>query len=358
MTSLNVPEVVCNQCNAPITTSYFVKCQSCKKSYHFNPCTVLSESTYGSMSNARKASWKCQMCKPRDKSPNNIFIYNENQQPLMKQQREDDDASDTEGNKRFRDSSTNVCGSSTNNTTTMIANPNLLQSDVTELKSDMKELKTTMQQFAANMISLHTELKEQLSSAIIKINETLSSLSSRVNDLNERDREKTTQITEIDQRINKLEQIAICKNIEINNVCDTNIESEIVIKKIAASVGTELCDADISSAYRIKRNNKIIVEFSSLAKKRQLMSKINRRRVDANVLSENTSNPANSFIYVNDELTPRNRRLLWMSKTKAKECGWKFVWVRNGVIYARKNENSSAIVIINATDIETITQIN
>lgn len=47
-----------------------------------------------------------------------------------------------------------------------------------------------------------------------------------------------------------------------------------------------------------------------------------------------------------------------MSKTKATECEWKFVWVRNGCIYARKNENSCFIIINNEADLECMKKTN
>lgn len=64
------------------------------------------------------------------------------------------------------------------------------------------------------------------------------------------------------------------------------------------------------------------------------MSKIQRHRIDASIV--NKDNKENKFIYINDHLTAFNRRLLWSAKTKAKECGWKFVWVRSGMICAKK----------------------
>ena len=92
------------------------------------------------------------------------------------------------------------------------------------------------------------------------------------------------------------------------------------------------------------------------------MEKIERHRVDAKTINDenntegNNSNNNNSkYLYINDQLTFNNRQLLWLAKTKAKECNWKFVWVRNGKIFARKNENSSLNIINNAADIESIT---
>lgn len=119
----------------------------------------------------------------------------------------------------------------------------------------------------------------------------------------------------------------------------------------------EIDEADINKAYRLKRqNDKIVVEFFSLNKKTEFISKIERHRVDAHIINNcGDQNSSVKYIYINAQLTFRYRRLLWIAKTKAHEANWKYVWVRNGNIFARKNENSPSITINNATDIELIT---
>lgn len=84
------------------------------------------------------------------------------------------------------------------------------------------------------------------------------------------------------------------------------------------------------------------------------MRRLKSRKIDVSVIKGDKNNPTNKYVYINDELTANNRRLLWMAKTKAKECGWKFVWTRNGHIYAKKSETSLAIIISNNADIEII----
>lgn len=81
------------------------------------------------------------------------------------------------------------------------------------------------------------------------------------------------------------------------------------------------------------------------------MQNVKRHRVDARLINDDMS-VENQFIYINDCLTPYNRKLLWMAKTKAKEANWKYVWTRNGTIFARKSENTLATLIKNSADIE------
>lgn len=160
--------------------------------------------------------------------------------------------------------------------------------------------------------------------------------------------------------VSELEQQAIGKNIEIKNVKDIQMSATDVIKNIADSLTVTIEPTDIDNAFRLPKNeNKIIVKFSSLNKKNELMQKVRAHRIDSRVLSKddnrnNTTNNTN-YIYLNDELTHNNRRLLWLTKEKVKICNWKFVWVKNGNILARKMENSPAIIINTEADIELIT---
>lgn len=56
-------------------------------------------------------------------------------------------------------------------------------------------------------------------------------------------------------------------------------------------------------------------------------------------------------IFINDELTAYYRNLLWKTKTKAKECNWKYVRVKDGGILAKKNDTSRPIYIRKISDI-------
>ena len=215
-----------------------------------------------------------------------------------------------------------------------------------------------MEQLSANLISMNLNIKEEIQSALTTITASLSTLATQVNELNDKDKQREKQISTMDTRIIKIDQQIINKNIEIRNIPTNEMSDYDVIKTIAASLNVELNHNDICNAYHLKQQQegkiKVIIELNSLNKKREIMSKIQRHRLDAKIIKKDDD----GFIYVNDELTPYNRRLLWQAKTKAKESKWNFVWCRNGNIFARRNENSSAILIKNTADIENINQKN
>lgn len=333
--------VICGQCNNKITTDNYASCYSCKHNYHFFPCCSLTESAYNNMQSNKKRIWKCHNCEPRGIT---------NDRATSKHQRTEDEDSD--------------CSDRVLSLSAMNSNLCSTQSDVSEIKTDLKEIKTSLEQVVTNVNNSNLQIKEDIQNALLTITTTISSLVAQVSELNEKDKHKEKQINELESRVNKLEQQNIANNIEIKNIKNKNISPFEIVKKIAESVNVNVSENDINRAYRLKqKDEKLIVEFATINKKKEFMEKIERHRVEAKLINreENTetnnstqNNNNNNYIYINDQLTLNNRKLLWSAKTKAKESGWKFVWVRNGNIYVKKNENSTLIVINNAADIELI----
>ncbi|XP_059221251.1 uncharacterized protein LOC131995940 [Stomoxys calcitrans] len=306
------------------------------------------------MSQTKKNDWKCHVCKPR-KSPNNIyktFVFgdtNTNQssespkniEKQHKQQRVDDETNNN-NTKRFKETE----ASSTVNT----------QNDIAELKNGMVDLKSTMQQIVMSLSSLSSDLKNHMDSALAEMNKNVATIAAQVCELQRKDEEKAAKINELTKRVQQLEQKSIENNIEINNVENMEIETEVIVKRIADALGVDMTSEHMSKAYKIKRKNKIIVEFATHHKKKEIMSKLKGHRIHASVVRGEENSEGDDYVYINDELTPHIRRILWAAKTKAKENEWKFIWIRNGHIYARKNEKSPFIIINNASDLELITK--
>ena len=104
----------------------------------------------------------------------------------------------------------------------------------------------------------------------------------------------------LETRINKIEQQNILRNIGIKKLTNKEMTANEIITKIASSLDVEMRETDISNAYRPKkRNDKIVIEFTSLNKKRELMSKISRHRLDANIVNNIEKQNSSSNIKIN-----------------------------------------------------------
>lgn len=60
-------------------------------------------------------------------------------------------------------------------------------------------------------------------------------------------------------------------------------------------------------------------------------------------------------IFVSEHLTSVNNALYAATRLKAKEKQYKFVWVRNGSVFTRKNENCQALLIKNNETLNLLT---
>lgn len=269
----------------------------------------------------------------------------------QKQQREDD-VEENESIKRFKNS---LSLSDVNNSYCQVkAEIGDLKFNIQELTSSVKQntqTNTTIQGTLNSIIDTNTNVQTTLNG----IMSTLANLTSQLNNLCEINKKNEKQMQDMDKRINNLEQQLLNKNIEIKNVPDEKMLPNDIVKTIASSLEVKIDDTDISNSYHPKKSQKVIVEFTSINKKKEFMGKIKRHRVESSIITGDTNNK--SFVYINEQLTANKRHLLWLVKTRAKESNWKFVWVKNGNIFAKRNEISNPIIINNTVDIEMITTI-
>ena len=128
------------------------------------------------------------------------------------------------------------------------------------------------------------------------------------------------------------------------------------ILEISQAVNASMEREDIKSAFRTKGKKKLVVKFKSREKKLILLkkSKENNSSLQNMKESHSTNNRQGNKVYVNDELTASNRKLLFLTKSKARERNWRYVWVKDGRILVKKEESSRPIYIGKTSDINDI----
>ena len=206
-----------------------------------------------------------------------------------------------------------------------------------------------MEKISTQLTALNNNI-ETKQKTLFEINTNLTNLNEQVTELKKQNCEKGKKIYQMEIKISKIEQQLLANHIEINNVTNYDMSASEIVHAIAKKANVELSEHDILDAFKNKQN-KMFVEFNSLRKKKELMSKT-KHKIYASEININNKN--NNFININDRLTSSSRRLLWLPKNKSKQNNWRFVWVRNGQILARKAENEMVIKIESESDIENI----
>ncbi|KAL4720094.1 hypothetical protein ACJJTC_000001 [Scirpophaga incertulas] len=125
----------------------------------------------------------------------------------------------------------------------------------------------------------------------------------------------------------------------------------LTIRRIADVVSLKLQDKDILNCTRVAHKNKdskapraIVVQLISTRCRDEFYSAVSRYnrshpkcKLGSSLL--NFGGPTVP-IYVSEHLSPANKSLHAAARIKARELTYKFVWVRNGRIFMRKDETS------------------
>lgn len=323
--------VRCGNCEEEIASeSECVRCSSCARKLHFG-CTTITARTYRGMSTEQKKSWKCQYCRTRSVADQ-----------IPREDRSED--------------RNETCSSA-----------EVLSADV---KKDITEIKETLKEYLRSVEFLsrgYDDMKETIN----KNNELLHALTGQINDLKEQCKHKDTIISTMQKQINRMEQEIIKNNVEITNVPYTRGENLTeMVTEVAKAVGTEINITDINNIYRIntKQNTKapkIVVSFTNTLCKEKILhfAKVKgpllvrnaNLKLNFNEISESKkAEILNSKVYLNGQLTAANKELLWQAKTKARTAAWKFVWIRDGKILARKDEGTTVLRIADVDDVNRI----
>lgn len=147
----------------------------------------------------------------------------------------------------------------------------------------------------------------------------------------------------LEERIFFLESKGREKNIEIVGLQSQDGENiKVVIENLATKIGLDpdnICEVMRVGAEKVDKDNKkrprsVIVTLSSVTVRSEWLAKRKTRLFNNDAYSDGNKAP----IYFNEDLTKRMRHLLWYAKSELKEI-YKYIWIQNGKILARKDDS-------------------
>lgn len=331
-----------------------IKCSSCGKSYHY-ACMSLKEppSKLGT-----SKTWKCPTC--LNSTPK---VHKDDSTPIR-------NISMTRGPKRQAVSP---------------PSPPAIQNDRDETHSIIRdiikeELNEMLTKFNTTITTAINKELEPIKKEIEEIKESMFFMNEKFEDIKKEQQsskesikklesentELKVTVEELHTRINNLEQQARSNNLEVQCVPENKNENVYnVITQLSRVVNCELNEKDILHCTRVAKTNvsssrprSIIVQLTSPRVRDQLL---------AATIKYNKSNPqdklncshlgyagSKSPVFVTEHLSPTNRALHAATRIKAKEKRYKYVWVRNGRIFVRKEDGSETILIKNNTGLNKI----
>uniref|UniRef100_A0A8D9E8D1 Zinc finger PHD-type domain-containing protein n=1 Tax=Cacopsylla melanoneura TaxID=428564 RepID=A0A8D9E8D1_9HEMI len=154
------------------------------------------------------------------------------------------------------------------------------------------------------------------------------------------------------------------ENIEIREFPETRGEDVVnIVTIIGRAIGVEnINEGDIQVAHRVDLMNKdrggkhrpIIVHMGSRYIRNKWLQKyrdFRRAKSSGKLGAKDISNSLpDSAVYLNEHITVKRKLLLKEAKTFAREKNIKFVWVKDGFILMKKNENDHRVQKISTAD--------
>lgn len=186
---------------------------------------------------------------------------------------------------------------------------------------------------------------------------TLEEKSKQIDQLQKENNSMKPIIKDMTFRLTQMEQHARSCNIEILSVPEYKSENlNVTMMQLCKVISCPLKENDIVMSTRIAKHNPEGARPRSIIVK--LTSPAIRDEILAAVIKFNKANVTNKLntahlgiggekrpVYVAEHLAPQNRSLHHATRMLAKEKNYKFVWVRNGRIFAKKCENSERLLI-------------
>ncbi|CAB3261565.1 unnamed protein product [Arctia plantaginis] len=344
-----MPVTNCAGCLVPIKSKDRLQCISCHSFFDL-PCADITERRFRSLSTEWKGNWKCPECCSR--IPNS-------------------DNANTPVARSTSKASVAVSSQSRGNITTPIESPQIPPNFVTEdrlreilkdeisstIKSTIKQLITTEFKTIYDKITDYQEsmtfLSKQYEDIRVRLDDTISCM----NELKRDNERLKTTVSDLTGRLCSTELHMRECNVEVNGVPENRSENLInTIVQLTKVIESPLSSDDIHQVTRVAKLSR------DSERPRAIVAKLRNPRTRdillAAVTKFNKQNPQDKLstshlgiggtrspVFVSEHLTPSNKHLHAAARKKAKELSYKFVWVRNGRVYVRKDENHQAISI-------------
>ncbi|KAL4718642.1 hypothetical protein ACJJTC_003732 [Scirpophaga incertulas] len=341
----------CEACRKKITGDEVLRCTQCMKQYHF-VCLNLTPAYYKANLGELRRSWMCPLCINITRRKGNNCNT-----PIRQQQANMDDSN---------------MSSTSSASITLDQFSRLLDSKLdTKLDSFQKVLTETIRKEVSDQIarlkSEFTTTTDFLAEEQKDIRTELGTATDRIRKLEDEKMQLQTSLSQINKTVQILDKSSRNCNIEIQSVPEKRSENLLqALKKLCEVINCTISESDIKSIRRVAKLNpssdrprNIIVSLHSELHRDTIISAVRRFN------RTNKSCPLNSShlgflgekcnIYVSEHLSADCKAVHAAARHWAKTNQYKFVWVKYGRVYIRRDEESTAILVRDTDSLSKLT---
>lgn len=370
----------CVACNKHIDRGELLGCSSCRRLYDYK-CLGMSEDYYSTNLSELKRAWICPSC-------NNITRRKNDNTPVRNRfdilsEEADMSCDDLLPNTSSADSDSKIflqTSFDTRATKQPLQLPEMPCSISYDRFGELLDSK-----LESIRIALTADIKKELTAAIdhLKdefthttdflaaeqkdIRDKIASVDNTMISLQSENVVLRAEMNELNRRLQTLEKSSRCRNIEIHSVPERKSENLVsIFERLCDELNVSTPNTDVLCVRRVAKMNSdsdrprnILVTLQSERQRDELISAIrqyNKKNTDNQLNSSHLGIPGEKrTIYLSEHLSPECKKLHAATRKAAKEQAYKFVWVKYGRIYVRKNEQTPAILIKEASCLSKLT---
>lgn len=319
---LTDPEMSCSKCGELVTD--FIHCEGCGQDLHYE-CAGIKETLYRKKNKEARLAWRCVGCKP------------------------------------IRSCPTTPTTEETGSTSAGDLNAATLK-HILEKLGKLDELDSISGQVRDlnKSIGFMSDQYDKLFAELTNYKKMCSDNTKEILQLKNENQYLNRQMKKIQVDMRRLEQNALDDSIEIYGVVPKDNEN---VKEIVMKIGQELrlpCAENVivhvsrrqvpKFAKKTGNNARppaIVVQFTSKLIREKWVEK---KRTGLNSINI-VGGASGENIYINENLCPAVKELFWNARVSAKKCNIKYVWVKNGAVFMRKNDGEPVKTIQGLDDL-------
>ncbi|XP_045504396.1 uncharacterized protein LOC123701028 [Colias croceus] len=248
-----------------------------------------------------------------------------------------------------------------------------IQLHTPSLTQEIKLLRSELSSFRMELARLSTIVND-FNNRIIGMEERISSLEQQPPQTENTKLVETVEM--LKRQLNETEQDGLLNDVEFSCVPEVNGENpQHLVITLAHKLGIKLEDHHIISAHRVGRRRTQTNGSPSLNnnvdnnRPRALVARLVRRQLRDELLRaarvRRGADTAGTGIgtvpvkfYVNERLTSLNRKLFYLARSEGSSRNWRYVWIKGGRIYMRRDSNSPFIIIKSESDLHQVFPVN
>lgn len=333
----------CSKCHEPLPVDgRYLICAGCENSYHLGKsCAGVAASTFNSMSSAKREQWLCHLCRTSVTKSTGGSL---------------------EADSHIESTSFAAQLAEVNKKIDLLLSLKSSVDSLAQLPAKVDELLTVKSAVDAMEQSVNEVLKsvafcsaqyDTLLKQVAEQDATVGELQTEVNSLKSSMSIQSEEIQRLRSELNNSEQFSRRCNLEIHGLpCRPNEDLPVELDDIAQKLGiSDFHPSEVEAVHRLPSSRDSIpitlVRFRSARARDRWLS----LRSSLGTLAREQKLPK---LFFNENLTQTNKDLFWKARAKSKVKQYRYVWVKNAKIYAKKAEGAPLIRITCVSDLERI----